>query len=271
MTADTDQTDLLRTTIELARHGGRIAADRVGQARTARKADSTFITQVDFEIQDALLAAIADRYPGHAVLAEEELAHPERHAPVDRATICWVIDPLDGTRNFSRAVPVFSTSVAVLRDGEPIAAAVCDAMTGQTFAASLGGGATLDGETMAVRDIPANPDTMITVRGRSGHPAPAVMHHWVDSFSLRNFGSAALHMAFVAAGMIDAAYHQQCKLWDLAAGFLLVTEAGGVTTSTSGRPLFPRRLTEYDEDDLGFLAAGPGLHARLLGDIQKHS
>lgn len=270
MPTDNQRTELLHLAVELAQRGGRIAAERVGHARTTRKADKTFITQVDFEIQDALLAAVAERYPDHAVLAEEELAHPERHAPVDQADVCWVIDPLDGTRNFSRAVPVFSTSVAVLRNGAPVAAAVCDAMTRQTFAAASGCGATLDGETITVRDIPANPDTMITVRGKSGHPAPAVMHHWVNSFSLRNFGSAALHMAFVAAGMIDAAYHQQCKLWDLAAGALLVTEAGGVATSTQGRPLFPRSLAEYDEQDLGFLAAGPGLHAYLLADIQRY-
>lgn len=260
------ESELLDATIRLARLGGRISADRIGQARTSRKADHTFITQVDFEVQSALLDVVALDFPNHAVLVEEEVDRPGRHPPVDKAECCWVIDPLDGTRNFSRAFPVFATSVAVMRDGWPVAGAVCHATTGQVFAAAVGCGATLDGHPVRVRDDVPTPDTMIFMRGRSGHPAPPPMHRWLDQFSFRNIGSAALHLAFVAGGIIDAAFHQQCKLWDLAAGALLVTEAGGVATRPSGAPIFPIYLTTYADDDLGFLAAGPGLHAHLLND-----
>jgi myo-inositol-1(or 4)-monophosphatase len=251
--------------------GGRIAADRLGQARTTRKADNTFVTQVDFEVQNALLDVIAAVFADHAVLVEEDVERPERHASVDRADYCWVIDPLDGTRNFSRTFPVFATSVAVMRDGWPVVGAVCHAMTGQVFAAAAGGGATLDGKPVRVRDAPPTPDTMLFMRGRSGHPAPPPMHRWLDRHAFRNMGPAALHLAFVAAGIVDGAYHQQCKLWDVAAGALMVTEAGGVATRPNGAPLFPVHLTTYNDEDMGILAAGPNLHAHMLNDVRGDS
>lgn len=260
---------LLETAIRLARMGGNIAADRLGQARTTRKRDRSFVTQVDFEIQDALLDALAEQFPGHAAIVEEDVSRPDRHAPVDEAEFCWVIDPLDGTRNFSRGFPVFSTSVAVMREGRPIVGVVCHANTGQVFAASVGGGATLDGRPTHVRDEPPTSDTMVFMRGRSDHPAPPMMHRWLDLFSFRNIGSTALHMAFVAGGIVDVAFHQQCKLWDLAAGSLLVTEAGGMATQPNGDDLFPICLDEYDNDDMGFLAAGLSLHAHLLADARE--
>jgi myo-inositol-1(or 4)-monophosphatase len=242
--------------------------DRIGQARTTRKADRTFVTQVDFEIQDACLDVLAAECPDHAVLVEEELSQPQRHAPVEQAEICWVIDPLDGTRNFSRSFPVFATSIAAMRDGWPVAGAICSATTGQVFAAAAGCGATLDGRPIIVRDDPPTPDTMVFMRGKSGSALPPVIHQWLDRFAFRNIGSAALHIAYVAAGMVDAAYHEQCKLWDLAAGYLLVTEAGGVMTTQTGGNVFPCRLETYAEQDMGFLAAGQALHARLLADVQ---
>ncbi len=263
-----EQSVLLDTACRLARTGGAIAAGRIGQAETRRKPDRTFITQVDLEIQEALLEVIGARFGHHAVLVEEEVAHPDRHAPVDQAAYCWVIDPLDGTRNFSRALPVFSTSVAVMCDGYPMVGAVCHATTGQVFAASVGNGSTLDGRPIRVRDEPPTRDTMVFMRGKTGAPALPVMHHWLDRFAFRNIGSAALHLAFVAAGVIDAAYHQQCKLWDVAAGYLLVTEAGGAITSPTGERVFPHTPADYADEDIGFLAAGPNLHAHLLADAR---
>jgi len=260
---------LLSAAVRLAALGGQTAAARIGQARTTRKADRTFVTQVDTEIQDKLLNLIADEFPSHAVLAEEEQVHADRHALIDEAEYCWVIDPLDGTRNFSRAIPVFATSVAVMRDGWPLVGAVCNAMTGQVFAALQGRGATLDGQAIHVRDESGHRDTMIAVRGRSGLAAPPAVHRWTDRYVLRNIGAAALHLAFVAAGMFDAAFSVQCKLWDVAAAALLITEAGGVITTTRGDPIFPCNPADYRGQDLGFLAAGPRLHAELLPDVRE--
>jgi myo-inositol-1(or 4)-monophosphatase len=267
MTRSADPHNLLATAVRLATLGGQMAAARLGMAQTRRKADRTFVTQVDGEIQEALLRTLADEYPDHSVLAEEEQSHAGRHASVSTAEFCWVIDPLDGTRNFSRAMPIFGTSVAVLKDGMPLAGAIGDAMSGQVFSALAGEGATLNGRPIHVRDDPPGSDTMIAVRGRSGHPAPPAIHHWADRYVLRNVGAAALHLAFVAAGMMDATFHAECKLWDLAAGALLVTEAGGVVTDPAGKPLFPCHPRDYHDDDMAFLAAGPTLHRHLVPDL----
>jgi myo-inositol-1(or 4)-monophosphatase len=129
-----------------------------------------------------------------------------------------------------------------------------------------GGGTKLDGRPVGVRDAAPTGDSMIAVRGKSHHPAAAVIHRWVDRYCVRTLGSAALHLAFVAAGIMDATYHQQCKLWDVAAGALLVEEGGGVITTPSGAPIFPRSPADYDGQDISFLAGGTGLHAHLLAD-----
>ncbi|MBN1341964.1 MAG: inositol monophosphatase [Phycisphaerae bacterium] len=269
MASSTDVSVLFDAAVRLAEWGGEIATSRIGEAKTTRKADRTFITQVDLEIQDALLGVIAREFPDHAVLAEEEQSDPSRHRRIEEAEHCWVIDPLDGTRNFSRGVPMFATSVAIMREGRPIVAAICGGVTGQVFAAVAGGGATMDGQPTRVRDEPPNRDSMIAVRGKSGAPAAPVIHRWINQYCVRTLGSAALHLAFVGAGITDAAYHQQCKLWDLAAGALLVEAGGGVITTPAGEPIFPVSLRAYHGQDMGFLAAGPGLHAHLLGESRE--
>ncbi len=263
-----DGSVLLDAAVEFCRLGGRIAAARLGTARTSRKADRTLVTQVDTEIQEALLDAIGRRFGDDAVLAEEDLVNPQRHARLEKAEYCWVIDPLDGTRNFSRSLPIFATTVAVMRGGYPVVGVICDAMTSQVYSAVVGRGATLDGRPMHVRDEPLSRDTMIAVRGKSGQPAPQAIHRWADRYVLRNIGSASLHLAFVASGSLDASFNAQCKLWDLAAGWLLIGEAGGVVTFPNGDPIFPLRVDTYRNRDMGFLAAGRQLHACLLPETR---
>jgi myo-inositol-1(or 4)-monophosphatase len=260
-----DTADILAHVIEWARAGGEIARERFGSATASQKLDQTLVTDADHAVQDRILEAIATRYPGHAVLTEEAVRHPERHAAFAAADWWWVIDPIDGTRNYWRGVPSFAVSVGVLHRGQPAAGAVYAVMTDQLYSADLGGGAWCGQVQLRVADNPPTGDTLVGAPSGRGGVMPRTIHNWLDRMTLRNVGATAIHLALVAAGAIDAAFSHECKLWDVAAGALLVTEAGGRFTDLRGESYFPltaERISLLTETP--FLAAGPNLHRHLL-------
>ncbi len=144
--------ELCECAVDLARQGGRLAVQRLGEATASLKADRSWVTDVDHAVQALILDALAERFPDHAVVAEETLAEPDQHADASTATYCWVIDPIDGTRNYVRGFPVFSASVGVLCEGEPVAGVVYDPLTDRVYSATRGGGAYLNGKRIAVRE-----------------------------------------------------------------------------------------------------------------------
>lgn len=258
-------TDVLTHAIEWAQAGGRVARDRLGAAVASRKADQSPVTDADHAVQALILDAIAVRYPRHAVLTEETIGRPERHARVTEAEWCWVIDPIDGTRNYARGLPIFVTSVAVLCQGVPVAGVVYDVMAGHTYSACAGGGAWRDGARLAVADNPVSHDMIVGAPAGNGNPMPRPVHEWLDRTSMRNLGATALHLAMVAAGCMDAAVCFRSNLWDIAAGALLVAEAGGTVTDLEGKLHFPvsgEWLARPSRTP--YLAAGPNLHRCLL-------
>lgn len=261
--------DILGRAADWAREGGRIARERLGQAVASRKIDDSIVTDGDHAVQQYILDQIAAVFPSHAVITEETIARPERHSVFSSAKWCWVIDPIDGTRNYARGLPCFAVSVAVLCDGHPEAAVVYSVMDDRLFSAHAGGGAWCDGRQLHVVDNPPTGDTLLGAPSGSGDPVPPVLHAWLEQMTVRNHGSVALHLAYVAAGWFDAAVCLKSKIWDVAAGALLVTEAGGVASDLEGRPLFP--LTDVPADGVPrapILAAAPNLH-RYLTDTHR--
>jgi myo-inositol-1(or 4)-monophosphatase len=191
------------------------------------------LTDVDLAAEHTIVKAIGERYPGHDILTEET-------PPGCRSSrYQWVIDPLDGTGNFSRRYPCFCTSVALTLDDEPVAGVVYDPMRDHLFAASLGGGATLNGAPLAVSQIDRMLDTLI---GMDWTRDPKTRAHIVRMIAeltphcgtLRVCGSAALGICYVGAGWWDAYWHLSLQPWDAAAGALIVREAGGKVTDLAG-------------------------------------
>jgi myo-inositol-1(or 4)-monophosphatase len=249
---------------ELARQGGRLARGRLGQAVVSRKADRSLVTDVDCQVQQLIVSQLSERFPDHAMLAEEaDQTLASRPDPAD-AEFCWVIDPLDGTRNYARGLPIFTTSIALLQAGSPIVGVTYDPMLDQLYSAMAGGGAWLGSNRLQVADRPAHRDSLITVPSGRNRPLPAGVERWTKIMTIRSLGSTALHMALIAAGLMDAELEVDSKLWDVAAGALLVSEAGGCVTGLKGEPLFPYPLAGYRGQDIAYLAAGPRLHAELL-------
>jgi myo-inositol-1(or 4)-monophosphatase len=251
--------DLERAAVEAAHAAGEVLRRRFREKRRLRvelKGLHDFVTEVDREAEAAAVGSIRSRYPGHAILAEE--GSPSSAGGGFR----WIVDPLDGTTNFIHGVPTFCASVAV-EDQEGLAAgAIHDPFHGETFEARRGGGARLGGEPIACASPAALNDALIA----TGFPFRelrrldrylAAFEAFVRSTSgIRRAGSAALDLAFVACGRYDGFWEVGLSPWDVAAGALLVREAGGIVTDVLGGSGF------LEQGDI--LAAGASIHADML-------
>lgn len=206
------------------------------QPRDVRyKGDVNLVTQADEDAERLILAKLREAFPEHGILAEES-------GETDGASrYTWVVDPLDGTTNFAHGFPVFAVSMALRGpDGQPLLGVVVDPLSGECFAASRGGGATLNGAPIHVTgEQELNRALLATGFPYDRHTAPdnntAAFARFIRrAQGVRRAGAAALDLAYVACGRLDAFWEQSLHPWDVAAGILLVREAGGVVTNYVG-------------------------------------
>jgi myo-inositol-1(or 4)-monophosphatase len=241
---------------EAARVGGRVILDGAGSARAETKAAGDYVTEVDRASERAIADALGRATPGVPVVGEESGGVPGAR--------WWVVAPLDGTTNFLHRFPAVAVSVALVEHGRPVAGAVHAPFLGETYRAARGSGASVvrgDGsvEPLAVSDRPvrrAVVGTGFPFRRKDLLPRYlATMSRALEEFEdLRRPGAAALDLAWVAAGVFDGFFELALKAWDVAAGGLLIEEAGGVVTDWGGGP-------DYLAGDI--LAGPAAVHARL--------
>ena len=231
---------MLFVAVRAARRAGDIILrhyENIDSYTIRQKQDRDFVTEVDKQAEDAIIREIRKHYPKHGIVAEES----ERiHADAD---IQWYIDPLDGTTNFIHGYPHFAVSIAAWQKGKPLLAVIHDPIRNETFEAKSGGGAFLNRRRMRVSECRHVQNALFA----SG--LPPYQREGIDAFQkrmdncmraadgYRRGGSAALDLAYVAAGRIDAYWEAGLKSWDIAAGVLLVQEAGGMATGLNGESI----------------------------------
>lgn len=211
---------------------------RRGAARTVElKGGIDLVTDADRASEAAVLELLRSRFPGHAVLAEESgLTEAGR-------THRWIVDPLDGTTNYSHRVPHFCVSVAVEGPEGLLAGAILDPVRGELFAAGKGLGATLNGSPMRASQVGSLEGALLStgfpydIHERPEAPLGLFNRFIRRAQGVRRMGSAALDLAYVACGRFDGFFEFGLRPWDIAAGALLVSEAGGRVTRIDGRPL----------------------------------
>lgn len=250
---------VLQTAIEAAHRAGRVIAECFpAQRNVTVKGYRDIVTEVDTAAEAIIIELINERFPGHAILSEEAGG-----AGIG-AGITWVVDPLDGTTNYARRIPCFCVSVGVLEDGEPLAGAIYDPLREQTFAAERGKGATLNGAPIhASRASPLSRTVLALDWGHSDEVRAQTLKLLSEVAprcgTVRAMGSAALALAYVAAGWLDGYFNLALKPWDTAAGTLLIAEAGGCCTTLDGTP--------YRVGTPGCLATNSLIHNELLAII----
>jgi myo-inositol-1(or 4)-monophosphatase len=254
----------LTTAIEAVVSAGDVMMSRVGSdVHIAKKGTIDLVTEVDLEIEAMFRTMIGARFPDHAVLGEE--MGGSATAP---AGPCWVFDPIDGTTNFAHGLPIFCSSLALEIDGVAEVGAVYDPNRKELFTAERGGGAWLNGKPIQVSAAATLVDAMLV----TGFPydVHARVEEIVGLFAafvgqaraVRRLGSAAIDLCYVAAGRLDAFWERDLKPWDIAAGALIVSEAGGQLTNMSGAPFTSRGQNVVASNGL--------LHPAMLEVIRRH-
>ena len=225
------------------------AAEEVGEyLRRAWRTDHAIqdkgyrdiVTDADIAAESIILDRLRAAFPDHAVTSEEA------GADASGASVRWLVDPIDGTTNFSRNNPNFSTAIAAVEDGMPVVGVVYDSLRHQAFAACAGGGATLNGVPIHVSGTTELTSAIFAIDTPKESDLRQRMWGYISNFlvhgrTMRALGSAALNLAYVASGWVDGYLSVHMKPWDQAAGGLLVIEAGGVVSTISGDAWTPFR------------------------------
>lgn len=202
----------------LARDVGQQLKLDTGRAPATLKRDGTLVTDADKEADRAFVSAIRERFPGHGIISEEQetVYHGQR--------FCWVIDPIDGTTNFARGLAIWGISIALLHKGRPLLGILEFPMLSQQYHAVRDGGAFLGQNRLRVREPSAHEQTeFLTVCSRTRRYFEVTL-----PYKVRALGCVAYHLASVASGSVTVSVEASPKVWDLAAGWLMIQEAGGV-------------------------------------------
>ncbi len=212
---------------ETARKAGEVLLDWAGRAQVREKGTADFVTEADTAAQDAIQQAILTRFPTHGFLGEENLSIASQ---ADGLT--WVVDPLDGTTNYVHGIPHYAVSIALVQHGEPLLGVVYDPKGDECFAAARGEGAWLNDQPIKTSRQTRLRDAVVALSFPPGMKSDAqelrdFLRVVVLAQSMRRSGSAALNLSYIAAGRFDAYWSLSSKPWDVAAGFVLVAEAGG--------------------------------------------
>lgn len=262
--------DLLAVALAAAEAGAAVvreAAPRVRSIEWKTKRPADFVSEVDLAAEAAVLGVVRRLAPHAAILAEESAAQGAV-TPTPAGTV-FVVDPLDGTTNFLHGYPEYAVSVGVVVDGAPVAGVVIDVALGETFTAYSGGGAFSNGAPIRVSSIEDPGRALI------GTGFPFTRMEDVDPYvsqlarvmrgsaGIRRAGAAALDLAAVAAGRFEAFWETVLSPWDIAAGIVLIREAGGIVTDLAGTPCPVTRT--------GIVAGNPSMHAWLLGQLSPRS
>jgi myo-inositol-1(or 4)-monophosphatase len=253
-----------------ARQAGEVALTRQGSDFSkARKSDQSLVTDVDIQIQQLITDHVAREFPRHGILAEESTETAPGMTDPGSAEYCWVIDPLDGTRNYVHGLPFYCVSIALLERGEPVVGVIHDPNCDRAYSAVKGQGAFADGRRMGVSAAGWSDGPLLGIPTPRRTPLPAAIYQdWGARGVLRHIGSTCLNLALTACGALDACFAQEVKLWDVAAGALLVTEAGGLVTSPDGQSVFPVEPQRYGGEDIAVLAGGQLLHDELMETLR---
>jgi myo-inositol-1(or 4)-monophosphatase len=248
--------EFLSAAEDAARTAGKILQDWAGRFTVSEKGPADLVTEADVASQEAIHRILHERFPDHGFVGEEGLL-----TPAGGSECRWIIDPLDGTSNYVHSFPYYAVSIGLQCRGELVAGVIFDPTREELFAAQKGGGATLDGRPIRVSRFDRLDRAMVIASFPPGVTP--------DSLPIRRFltvlphaqtihrsGSAALNLAYVAAGRLDAFWSTSLKPWDIAAGALIVTEAGGRVTRLSGDPL------DIEVPDL-LCSNGTGIHQEL--------
>lgn len=255
---------------EAACAGGRVLLEMRGRVTAREKAPKDLVTEADFASQEAIYQVVSRAFPAHRFVGEEgPAAAPagKQGGKSGQSPFCWIVDPLDGTLNYVRQLPNYSVSVALRHGDEVICGVVYDPLLNECFSAEAGQGAKVNGVPIQSSDCTRVDQALIAASlpveiPRESLEVSRFIEVMLSAQSIRRLGSAALNLCYLAQGRLDGYWATCVKIWDVAAGQLIVREAGGTLTGPSGGA--------FDLDHPQFVAAATEpLHRELLEVLRR--
>jgi myo-inositol-1(or 4)-monophosphatase len=259
---------MINVAVKAARAAGAIinrAALDVESVRVSQKQVNDFVTEIDQASEEMIIETLLGAYPGHAIWAEES---GREHGARDSEFV-WIIDPLDGTTNFIHGLPIYCVSIALAVRGKVEQAVIYDPSRNDLFTATKGRGSYMNNRRIRVAKRTRLQECLISTGFpyRPGDDMPSYLRMLGDimqrTAGVRRPGAAALDLAYVAAGFTDGFFEKGLQPWDVAAGSLLVTEAGGLVGNLSGDSDF---MEQHE-----CLAANPRIYGQMVGLLGKYS
>ena len=235
-------TEIAEVCERAARRGGAVLLDWSQRFTIREKGPADLVTEADLAAEEAVRETIAQAFPDHRFVGEETTPAAKVQSVLNETAGCvWIVDPLDGTTNYAHHVPHYACSVAAVRDGTVLAGAIYHPTAEECYFAVRQRGAFLNGETIAVSRTQSLDAALVAASfppriDRNGPEVQKLLAVIERAQAIRRTGSAALNMCYVASGRLDAYWATGTSAWDIAAGVLLVTEAGGTVTDLSGGP-----------------------------------
>lgn len=230
---------MLNFAMQAARDAGAILVDRLGRAQVSNKGYINLVTEADLASEKLIIERIKSHYPRHAILAEESGDTAGQLLADGTSEWKWIIDPLDGTTNYAHGYPCFCVSIALERAGKIEVGVIYDPMRDEMFAAERGQGATLNERRMRVSNVEdLNRAMLCTGFPYNVRERPNFVRDFekftMEAQAVRRDGSAAIDLAYLACGRFDGFWEDGLNAWDVAAGVLLIEEAGGQVTDFKG-------------------------------------
>ena len=253
---------MLNKVIYIAREAGEVLSSGFGKNFSIEYKTNlaNLVTEFDKKSEKTIIDFIKKEFPTHSVLAEESGMHDSS------SEYLWVIDPLDGTTNFAHGLPIFSVSIGVQKNGEMIYGVVYDVMRDAMYSAEKGSGAFCNGRKLSVSsNDDLHKSVLVTGFPYNVHENPDFAFERFNAFlrvarAVRRLGSAAIDMCYVAEGVFDGFWEVSLNAWDMAAGKLLIEEAGGIVTDFQGKP-----MNIFDKQ---ILASNGKVHSAMIDTLR---
>jgi len=260
-----DLSKMLETAIVSARLAGQRAMEEIDFVKASVKKAGELVTQSDTRCQQIIIDTIKQSYPDHGFIAEEGAGgRLFKQQPRGSESIWWAIDPIDGTNNFAHHIPIFAISIAALFGGEPIVGVIFEPATESMYSAVKGGEAQLNGRRIIASEEKMDEFSSVGLDSHFGDSVPSWVCEVIRRTRFRNFGTTASHFGYVAKGGLVAAVVCTPKLWDIAAGAVIVEAAGAIMTDWHGNKIFPISLEGYEGQEFRTLAANRMVHPQII-------
>ena len=260
-----DLSRMLETAIVAARLAGQRAMEEINFVKASVKNNSELVTEADVRCQQIIINRIKETYPDHGFIAEEgDEGRIFKQPPRGAELFWWVIDPIDGTNNFAHQMLLFTVSIAVIYEGEPIVGVIFEPATESMFTAVKGGEAQLNNRRITASEETIDKFSSLGLDTHFDNGVPAWVCELMKRTRFRNLGTTALQFAYVARGSLIASIASCPKLWDIAAGAIIAEAAGAIVSDWAGGKIFPLDMESYQGQEIQVIMANSKVHAQIL-------